>query len=202
MSMKNFYQIVLLPILVAFTMLVAYYGHVNQKNKYNVWHTERETNVTFTYTFVDYYQNEDDYKRLEVARSSSQSTKPGHSYQGWWKFTNISDKPIKFYLRHYLYPMDYIKYVNSNSVPDVIILYPGEQVMLSIKGYIDPSIMITHDDQPYASSINNRLEVSLIDFRIRDEIRSAEKYENNDPSPDGASMKAAEIMPYKWYINN
>lgn len=203
--MKSFYQIVLLPILVAFTLLVGYYQHMNKQIKHNVWNNERETVITFTYTFVDYYQSKDDYKILNVVRSSSQSVKPGHSYQGWWKITNIGERSITIYLRHYLYPMDYIKYVNSSTVPDQMVIHPGEQVLVAVNGYIDPSVLLQHDDQPYSRAMTNRLEVSSVDFVIRDAERRKKDheklYDNTNPTSDSYPV-TEKVMPYKWYVNN
>lgn len=201
MNSKSFYQYILLPIFVTFTLLVGYYAHSIKKDNYNVWHTERETTVTFTYAFLDYYQNSKYYNTLDISRSSSQPVKPGHTYYGYWKITNIGDKTITVYIRHYVFPLDYIKYVRSNTLPDMIVIPAGQQFTLVVKGFIDPSVLTEHDDQPYARSMTNRLELSHMDFEVKDELEKNKKYSGyGNPTPDVSHFK--KVMPYKWYLSN
>lgn len=161
---NNIFFFIILPVLVAFTVLATVWSSQRVSLDYpNWWNADRITTVRY------HYQTNHDYG-LIIKSSDVSQVKAGELFYGEWTIYNPS-KDMQLRIRNVVWPIKYIKYINVNEIDGVITIKKGERIKIQFYGYIDPEVLKRSDKQPRTNVLFANLQIfNLPDFMAKTKL--------------------------------
>jgi len=168
---NNIFFFIILPVLVAFTVLATLWGSRQVSLDYpNWWNADRITTVRY------HYQTNHDYG-LVIKSSEVSQVKAGELFYGEWLIHNPNED-MELRIRNVVWPIGYIKYLNVNDIDGLVTIRKGESVKIQFYGYIDPSVLERHHEQPKTNVVFSNLQIfNIPDFAEKTQISRQEDAE-------------------------
>lgn len=152
---NNIFFFIILPVLVAFTILATVWSSQKVSLEYpNWWNADRVTTVRY------HYQTNHNYG-LVIKSSDVSQVKAGELFYGEWRIYNPTED-MTLRVRNVIWPIRYIKYINVNEIDGVMHIKKGERVKIQFYGYIDPNVLTKDEKQPTTNVLFANLQIFTV----------------------------------------
>lgn len=158
---NNIFFFIILPVLVAFTILATIWSSQKVGLDYpNWWNADRITTVRY------HYQTNHNYG-LIIKSSDVSQVKAGELFYGEWRIYNPNED-MTLRVRNVVWPIRYIKYINVNEIDGLIHIKKGERIKIQFYGYIDPEVLVRDVKQPQTKVLFAHLQIYTVpDFTAK-----------------------------------